>query len=392
MKKVGLVICYFHKNYGSMLQAYATQFVFDKMGIPNEAVYCRDPHMYMTMPKTSYYFHKMTDKDVLLDKIKRTRGMMIHRLLKTDFYAEQSRRNEKFKQFSESMFRVSHPYADRKELMEDTENYSAFVVGSDQLWSPANIDNDFYTLTFVPDCIPKIAYATSFGTASLPKYQHRRARYFLNRFSSISVREETGKKLVESLSDRKAQVVLDPTLLLKREEWDRFSGNVPKIEEKYIFCYFLGNNRNGRKYARRLKEKMGCRIVALLHMDEYIAKDENFADIAPYDVGPVEFVNLIKNAEFVCTDSFHGTVFSIIFEKKFFSFNRFSKNSSISTNTRIDTLLGMLSLENRRKEGDEDVLRSVQDEIDYENVQKKLYVKRAEAFSYLEKALAGIKE
>lgn len=392
MKKVGLVICYFHKNYGSMLQAYATQHVFDKMGIPNEAVYCQNPHMYMTMPKVSYYLHKLTNKDVLLDKINRTRGKMVHRMLKTDFYSMQTQRNEKFKEFSESVFRVSRPYADRKELMKDTENYSAFVVGSDQLWSPANIDNDFYTLTFVPDHIPKIAYATSFGTASLPKYQHRRARKFLNRFNYISVREETGKKLVESLSDKKAQVVLDPTLLLKKDDWDIFSGHVPVIKGSYIFCYFLGNNRNGRKFAKELKENTGYQIVALLHMDEYISEDEDFADITPYEIGPIEFVNLVKNAAFVCTDSFHGTVFSIIYGKKFFTFNRFNKSSSISTNTRIDTLLGMLSLENRRKKGYEDVLESMQSEIDYESVYEKLRRKRTEAFSYLERALDGIKE
>ena len=391
MKKAGLVICYFHENYGSMLQAYATQSMFDKMGIPNEAVYCRDPHMYMTMPKVSYYYHKFTSKDVLFDKIKRTRGKLFHKILKTDFYEKQKLRHKKFSEFSENTFRVSRPYADRRELTEDAENYSVFVVGSDQLWSPANIDNDFYTLTFVPDHIPKVAYATSFGTASLPKYQHKKTKEFLERFDSISVREESGKRLVESLSEKKAEVVLDPTLLLEKEDWDVFSAGAPVIEGPYIFCYFLGNNRNGREFARKLKKETGYRIAALLHMDEYISADEDFADIAPYDVGPREFVNLIKNASFICTDSFHGTVFSIIFEKKFFTFNRFDEDSSISTNTRIDNLLGMLSLEKRRKRGGENVQECMKDQVDYDAVRMKLCMKRAESFEYLRTALAEVK-
>ena len=391
MKKIGLVICYFHENYGSMLQAYATQRIFDKLDLPNEAVYCHDPHMYMTMPKWSYYYHKLTNKDVLIDKIKRTQGKFVNRLLKTEFYSRQAIRSEKFKEFSRKTFRVSRPYANRCELMEDSSNYAAFVVGSDQLWSPANIDNDFYTLTFVPDEIPKIAYATSFGTSSIPRYQYKKAKEFLDRFDSISVREESGRRLVEKLSGKRAEVVLDPTLLLPREEWERFSCRPPIIEGDYIFCYFLGNNRKGRRFAEKLRAETGCRIAALLHMDEYIPEDESFADLAPYDIGPEEFVNLIRHASYVCTDSFHGTVFSIIFQRRFFTFDRFDSNSTISTNTRIETLLGMAGLERRRM--CEDCLpETVFEELDFSAAEKKIRKKREESLEYLVRSLAGALE
>lgn len=387
MKKIGLVICYFHENYGSMLQAYATQHIFDRLGLPNEAVYCRDPHMYMTMPKWSYYFHKITSRDVLIDKIRRSRGKFVNRLLKTEFAACQALRSSRFRRFSRDMFRVSRPYADRRELTEDAENYAAFVVGSDQLWSPANIDNDFYTLTFVPDDIPKIAYATSFGTASIPGYQHRKAERFLNRFDAISVREESGRRLVESLSSQKARVVLDPTLLLSSHEWEQFSDRPPIIEGDYIFCYFLGNNRKGRRFAEKLKKKTGCRIAAILHMDEYIPEDEKFADITPYDVGPEEFVSLVRHASYVCTDSFHGTVFSIIFHRKFFTFDRFEKSSTISTNTRIETLLGMTGLESRKMSGD-CLPEKEGGEIDFGTAEERIQKKRKESMEYLVGALS----
>lgn len=386
-KKTGLVICYFHVNYGSMLQAYATQYFFDKMGLPNEAVYCSNPHMYMTMPKTEYYFHKLTNRELLADKLKRTAGGVLQRLEDRESVRRQRERELKFRQFSEEHFRVSKPYRNRSELENSAEKYSLFVVGSDQLWSPANIDNDFYTLTFVPDHIPKIAYATSFGTSSLPKYQHRKAREFLERFDAVSVREDSGKRLVEQLSEKKASVVVDPTLLLERADWEALGHDKPLIREKYIFCYFLGNNRKNREFALRLKRQTGYRIAAILHMDEYVRGDKNFADITPYRAGPAEFVNLIRYAEYVCTDSFHGTVFSVIFGKKFFTFNRFHSGSSISTNSRIDTLLSMLSLEERRKTGEEEIRKCMAQEIDYDSVYKKLDRRRKESIVFLKNAL-----
>lgn len=389
MKKIGLVICYFHINYGSMLQAYATQYIFDKMGLPNDAVYCRDPHMYMSMSRAEYLFHKLTNKDLLIDKLKRSRRMLVQKALKTDFYEKQNIRNKKFSEFSQTYFHVSRIYENRMDLMMDTNSYSAFVVGSDQLWSPANIDNDFYTLTFVPDEIPKIAYATSFGTTSVPKYQYQRAKEFLERFDAVSVREESGRRLVRQFTGKDVPVVLDPTLLLERKDWEEFADQEPMIEGKYIFCYFLGNNRENRKFAKRLKEQTGYQIVALLHMDEFIPEDENFADIAPYDAGPKEFVNLIRNAEYVCTDSFHGTVFSVIFGRKFFVFNRYRESDRMSTNTRIDSLLNMLSLEDRRKKGAERT-ECLAENIDFTGAYEILEEKRRESLEYLQAAVGKI--
>lgn len=391
MKKVGLVICYFHINYGSMLQAYATQYTLDKMNVENEAVFCNDPHMYMTMNKWEYYFHKLTDPELVADKIRRTRGKIFHRFFKTDFYEKQKLRNHKFEEFSADHFRVSKPYKNRNELVRDADNYGAFIVGSDQLWSAANIDNDFYTLTFVPDHIPRIAYATSFGTSKLPAYQHRKAKEFLERFDALSVREESGRKIIKALTGRDARVVLDPTLLLEREDWEKLAGEQPVLNEKYIFCYFLGANSANREFASRLRQKTGYRIAALLHMDEYVRSDEGFADYAMYDIGPAEFVNLIRNAQYVCTDSFHGTVFSIIFEKQFFTFNRFRKGSSISTNTRIDSLLSMLDLEERRKTGGEDVSICMKQIPDYSGVREKLRDRRRESLDYLKSSLENAK-
>ena len=123
-------------------------------------------------------------------------------------------------------------------------------------------------------------------------------------------------------------------------------------------------------------------------MDEYIPKDENFADLTPYDIGPEEFVNLIRHASYVCTDSFHGTVFSIIFQRRFFTFDRFDSSSTISTNTRIETLLGMTGLESRRMLEDS-LPETVFEEIDFSASEKKIRKRRKESLGYLVRSLAG---
>ena len=135
----------------------------------------------------------------------------------------------------------------------------------------------------------------------------------------------------------------DPTLLLTKEEWQKIA-----VKDKYILCYFLGKSIEHRKFAEKLKQKTGYKIVSLNHADEYVKYSDIFADETPYDIGPRQWINLIENAEYVCTDSFHGTIFSLINNKNFFTFERYnSKNSKISTNSRIYSLLETVQLKER---------------------------------------------
>ena len=106
------------------------------------------------------------------------------------------------------------------------------------------------------------------------------------------------------------------------------------VKGKYILCYFLGNNPLHREFAKRLKEVTGCKIIALTHLDEFVKSDEGYADETPYDIDPADFLNLIRNAEYVCTDSFHCSVFSILYKRQFFTFRRYNRNTKQSTNSR----------------------------------------------------------
>ena len=138
-----------------------------------------------------------------------------------------------------------------------------------------------------------------------------------------------------------------------------------------------------------MREKTGCKIVSILHLNVYAKCDRNFADIAPFDVGPAEFLNYIRNAEYVCTDSFHASVFSILYHRKFFTFRRFKEGYSLATNSRLDTLLEAVGLRERILTADEAVEDMLNLPIDYAGVDEKVSLLRSEGRAFLKEALDG---
>jgi len=316
MKKVAIVSCYFQHNYGSMLQAYATQMALDKLGYENETIDISGIDKEIKKAKMIYFAKASLTSDILLSKLGMAKNVLRKKLIKNDYAANSRIRAKKFEEFSKKKFRLSKTYRSKIELEKIcAEKYSAVVVGSDQLWLPGNIAADYYTLNFVPETVNTVAYATSFGQSKLPKDTEKKAKVFLKKIRHIGVREESGQKLIKDLVGRDVPVVCDPTLLFTGDEWMAIQKIEPIIKGRYILCYFLGNNPPHREFAKKLKEKTGCKIVALTHLDEYVKSDENYADETPYDIGPAEFLNLIRNAEFVCTDSFHCSVFSILYKR-----------------------------------------------------------------------------
>lgn len=163
----------------------------------------------------------------------------------------------------------------------------------------------------------------------------------------------------------------------------------PIVEGKYILCYFLGNNPPHREFAKRLKEATGCKIIALTHLDEFVKSDEGYADETPYDIDPADFLNLIRNAEYVCTDSFHCSVFSILYKRQFFTFRRYNRNTKQSTNSRLDTLFNMAGITGRLLTGEENIVDCLKIETDFESVHKKLEGIRQKSYEYL---LAALKD
>lgn len=387
-KKIAVVSCYFKHNYGSMLQAYATQMALDKLNYDNETIDITGFDGEIKKAKLKYFAKASLTSDILLSKLGMAKNVLKKKLSKGEYTNKIQIRDKKFDDFSKKYFRLSPIYSSMTELSNKCEErYSSVLVGSDQLWLPANIVANYYTLSFVPDTVNTIAYSTSFGQSQLPKSVAKKASVFLNKIKHIGVREETGQKLVKDIVGRNVPVVCDPTMLFTGEEWMSIQQEAPIVDGKYIFCYFLGNNPSHREFVKRLKKKTGYKVVALTHLDEYIKSDENYADETPYDVDPADFVNLIRNAKYICTDSFHCSVFSILYRKQFLTFRRFNRDTIQSTNSRLDSLFNLVGVDNRFVNPEDDVKKYLNIDTDYDLVHEKLAKVREQSYIYLKKSL-----
>mgnify|MGYP004510822133 CR=1 FL=1 len=385
-KRIGMAINYDYPDYGGMLQAYASFRKIKDLGYEPEAINIDAISKDIRNRKLKYFAKNILDASIVAEKsqivFKKIKGK-----LDKNLNANLSKRKNAFEQFHKEHFRVSKEYKSWEELRTGCLEYSSVVVGSDQLWLPSNIAGDYYTLSFVPDEVNKVAYATSFGVADIGKGQEEIASTFLSRIQYLSAREEAGRDIIRKYTGRNVPLVCDPAMLLTAQEWDEDATPGRLIKEPYIFCYFMGNNPWQREFVKKLRLRTGYKVVGLLHLDQYIKMDEDYVDAAPYDISPADFINLVKNAEMVCTDSFHGTVFSLIYGKKFFTFMRFSEKATLSTNSRIYTLLKRVGVENRLVREDTDVDMILKQDLDNQVIQDGLNAFRQESLRYLAEAL-----
>lgn len=386
MKIIGLTVCYDTKNFGSQLQVLATSKKLEELGFHAEII---------------RYKKKITPAFVLqtiprLFNIPFLQGKLAARKKRAvlqkypEIYANVLARNNRFNQFVGKYYKnLSDPYAGWETLVkESAKKYDAFFCGSDQLWLPQNLGSHFYTLEFAPDNKPKIAYASSFGVSQIPCYQRKRTAKYLKRFQALSTREIAGQKIIRELINREVKVVCDPTMLFGVNEWMNMIPDKKVIDEPYVFCYFLGDNEEHRQAAEKVKELTGLKLVTSPFLDNFVKADRTFGDIQLFDMDATDFVNLIRHAKYILTDSFHGSVFSILHHKKFLTFNRFNEGTN-SRNNRIDSLSALLGLSERRYIGDVMVVCS---EIDYGDVDVRLEKLRKESTEFLSDALKCIGE
>lgn len=386
-KKIGCVIAYRpnHNNYGTSLQGYAMLRKIKDMGFSVEVVYYKK--QLSLMQKLAFVWNavRVGESKQILQRLNSGNVMK-----KYPQYAKGIKERTKavngYKE--KKLLPLFHECCGYDTLHEGSKNYDVIVVGSDQVWTPMSLPNKYFNLLFVDDSVRKVAYASSFGVSVIPPFQRKATGAYLDRFYKIGVREQKGKEIVDTLSHQTAQVVADPTLLLSRKEWEEEIAVAPNYsvnsDEPYIFCYFLGTNQEARKAAKELKAKTGYKIITIRHMDEYVPEDEQFGDEAPYDVDPNDFVRLISKAAYVCTDSFHCTVFSIIFHRQFMTFYRFAQGAATGRNSRIDSLFSLFNLKDRLFRGDISVIDAT---IDYEYVDERLKSLREDSVDFLRKAL-----
>lgn len=385
-KKIGLAIVTYKNNFGSALQSYATQEIIKELGYETEVFDIRGISKKIMKNKIIFYLKRIFEKDELSYVV--AKAISKFKKKNTNEYSENMKiRNEVYIDFYNKNFKFGPKINSFNELSEESKKYSSILVGSDQLWRPSNIAGRYFTLEFVPNNINKIAYSTSFGVSVLPKYQHKQAKQFLNRIEYLSTRENTGQKLIKDLTGREAPVVCDPTMLFDAKQWMSIQKEEPIIKKDYILTYLMGDNPEQREFVKRLKQKTGYEIIGLLHGSVYIPDDENYVDLAPYDIGPGEFINLVKNAKYMCTDSFHGIVFSILNSTPFFAFKRYQETSEFSTNDRIHTLLDWTGLSNRMLSGNEEVNDDLLEKLDFTYSLREVEKKRKMSLEYLKSAL-----
>lgn len=356
MKKIGIITLNGYFNYGNRLQNYALQESIKYLGYVVDTIIPQQDER-DKIKKSS----KENLKNIYLSIKVRIKNPLFHK------------RQSLFVKFTQGYINAVIYKKTEESFNELDNNYDFFVVGSDQVWNPYYMDNrDIFFLTFTNDN-KKIAYAPSFGVNKIPKKFINDYRNGLVRFKSLSVREELGAKIIADIAKREAEVVLDPTLLLTKEQWVNISvSSVHKPKSKYLLTYFLGEKSN--------------------EMSEYIHKiartyeltTVNLADVKDkkgYVTGPLEFIDYIKDASILFTDSYHGSVFSILLETPFVVMER--KGDRYSMNSRLDTLLKTFHLESRRYEY---MSKEPLFIVHNEDVIDILKNERKKAFDYLEKA------
>ena len=385
MSKIGLCLAYSGQNYGMLLQAYATQQLLEEMGYDTEIInYIAgkkrkvrwDPGLIVFGWKQLTKKFQRRPKCVPLDAI--------HKQNKRDRIAA----GKTFR--AERLHNIVDYHGIDALKKAGAENFDAVLVGSDQQWLPVVAFSNFKTMRFVPDNVLKLSYSASFGVSKLPRYTHHAAKQFLSRIDHIAVREASGKAIVESLTEKEATLVLDPTYLLTANQWaERFPVQRP-VAEPYVLCYFLGNNEESKKAARAYADKHGLKLVTILSDESVSPIDVSFADEVVTGQGPNGFLNLIRHADYVMTDSFHGIAFSIIHNRQFFVFYRNKPTDKNSRNTRIDNILGMFDLQARLVNDPAVWLEQAHSPIDYSMVNALWKQRREHSMNYLENALSSL--
>lgn len=317
--KIGIITLNGYFNYGNRLQNYALQEALKNQGVEVETIR-----------------FNLKNENALI-KTKKILSNIKHNIINHQIFNSKKNREEIFIKFSnEHISETNKVYSIHENLNHLKSRYDYFVIGSDQVWNPEM--NGFSPVFFAQfaEKSQRATYAPSFGISTLSKEVTQKYETWISEIPYLSVREDEGAKIIKELTGENVPVLVDPTLLLNANQWRKLSKKAPRQQKKYLLTYFLGDIPSEYKEKiNDLKTKYDLEIVQLNNINEQEV----------FETGPSEFLSYIENCELFCTDSFHGTLFSIIFERPFITFERKGRASMFS---RIQTLLTMFGLEDRK--------------------------------------------
>ena len=336
--KVGILTFHDAHNYGAVLQAYALKKYIKELGYDVKII--------------NYHHNTIPD----------------------GFPREANEaRWEKFKKFIKELTDFEEKVCTTEEDLEKL-NIDYWICGSDQIWN-TDITRGFnkgFFLDFETNG-KKISYAVSMGIPELPKEFEKQFKKSLNQIDQISVREESLKQYAEKYTTKKVTKTLDPTLLLEAEDYNELI--LDNLYGEYILIYTLGPDERLIPIAEKIANQKGAKIIELNDK-----KQENYFCEQISDAGPHEFLTLIKNAKAIITNSFHGTIFSILFEKEFYTLTRLNRNS------RMENILDIVGMKDRLIDKIEDIA-NVQEQ-NYEIAFKNLKLEKEKSQEFLKSALS----
>ena len=364
-KKIGIATFHNAHNYGAVLQVYALQKILSKK----------------YEVKIINYRNKAITNVYKLFKVNKKNVFTIIKSLLTDFiyYSKDKKRFDEFEKFINNNLHMTQEYNTEEKLKTNPPKFDIYITGSDQVWNYDIARNiDVYTLNFGEKSIKRIAYAASIGEDTLYNEFIQEYKNNIQKIDHISVREEQAKLYLEKIIDESISVTLDPTLLINGDEWSESIDNKEQQKEKYIFAYIVEENEEFYKILNYLSEITGYKII---HTGRKNRKIKNVLENA-YIKGPMDFIKLIKNSEYVIATSFHATVFSILFHKKFWIIPHLKKGG------RVFNLLNKLNIADRTiKNFEEFKFKDYDATIDYAVVDNILNVEREKSKKWLEDAI-----
>lgn len=313
--KVGILTFHFVDNYGAMLQVYALQKTLSKQNIESDVIDYRPSYLQNKYNVTP------------LDIIKHPRKV----LYSVIHYNYKKRQHSKFVGFMDKYLKLSPKTM--KVINKNIENqYKYFITGSDQVWNPNITGEDkSYFLNFIDDDSKKISYAASIGN-DINENIEKIVLKNTEKFDKVSVREEEVSKYFKLLG-KNFNTVLDPTLLLSKNEWIEIESKPINVPKRYILVYDLECRKDILDMAVKKSKEENIELITIHPLNKKYHKHRNLVD-----VGPEEFIYLFHNAEYIYTNSFHGLVFSTIFDKKVFVISHSTRNS------RLRNLINLLEL------------------------------------------------
>ncbi len=370
MKKIGIITFHASHNCGSIMQTYALQTVLNK-----KAGYETEIINFSSKGQQELYAIENKKKS-LKNLIKYIVLTPVRKQLKV-IHADYERYINKNLNLSKEFYEYT------EELEKIEEKYDIFICGSDQIWNIKCPDyDDAYFLPSVNEKV-KISYAPSFGAMRIEKYTDNPEKFkkMLDSFKALSIREYNGKKWLEELTGRNVELVLDPTLLLDRNDYEKIEDSSQQIEEDYIFYYSPKYDKKANNVVEKISKKFKLPVV-MWNAKEWIIRGLCFKGFkTPYHQNPGIYLNFIKNAKLVLTTSFHGAIFSTQYRKKFWVLK---VGGMKKDDDRVYTLLDQVGLKNRFLDLDNYNINSLFEEVNYKEYEEKLINLRRKSMEFLD--------